>query len=80
MPVGYHKGGKVPEAGSVSPHLPVQTRPGLGIILGEEKIMGEVGPNPRRIEVIPATRPVRKAPEPQPTPVRPVREPEKVPA
>lgn len=43
--------------------------------------MGDVGPNPRRIEVIPATKPVRSTPEIKPvTPVRPVREPEKVPA
>lgn len=43
--------------------------------------MGEVGPNPRRIEVIPATPPVRRpAPAPAtPAPVKP-REPEKVPA
>lgn len=41
--------------------------------------MGEVGPNPRRIEVIPATPPVRRpAPTPAPAPVKP-REPEKVP-
>jgi hypothetical protein len=40
--------------------------------------MGEIGTNPRRIEVIPATPPVRReVPEKSPTPTR---EPEKVPA
>lgn len=44
--------------------------------------MGEVGPNPRRIEVIPETPPVRRpAPTPAPVPATPApaREPEKVP-
>lgn len=45
--------------------------------------MGEIGPNPRRIEVIPETPPVRRpAPAPVPAPATPPpqREPEKVPA
>ena len=42
--------------------------------------MGEIGPNPRRIEVVPITKPVRKpAPEPQRQPVK-IPEPQKVPA
>jgi hypothetical protein len=44
------------------------------------EVMGEVGPDPRRIEVIPETPPVRRAPPrpaPQPAPA-PDREPERV--
>jgi hypothetical protein len=45
-----------------------------------DQIMGDIGDNPRRIEVIPATKPVRQPmPEPAPTPA-PAKEPEKVPA
>jgi hypothetical protein len=40
-------------------------------------LMGDIGDNPRRIEVIPETQPVR---EPMPEPMEPVKEPEKVPA
>jgi hypothetical protein len=42
------------------------------------EVMGEVGPDPRRIEVIPETPPVRRAPPrpaPRPVPV-PDRDPE----
>lgn len=39
--------------------------------------MGDIGTNPRRIEVIPATKPVRQ-PAPEPTPA-PAKEPEKEP-
>lgn len=38
--------------------------------------MGEIGDNPRRVEVVPATPAVRPAPVPTPAPVRePVKEP-----
>lgn len=41
--------------------------------------MGDIGPNRRKIEVLPATKPVRQPmPEPSPAPVK-VPEPEKVP-
>lgn len=46
-------------------------------------VMGDIGPNPRRVEVIPTTAPVRTTPptEPRPTDPRPVpdRRPQKVP-
>lgn len=48
--------------------------------------MGRIGDNPRRIEVIPETPPVRKAPAPPtrppatPKPRRPEPQPEKAPA
>jgi len=29
---------------------------------GREYVMGDIGPNPKRIEVIPITEPVREAP------------------
>lgn len=38
--------------------------------------MGDIGTNPRKIEVLPITKPVR---QPTPTPT-PAKEPEKVPA
>jgi hypothetical protein len=44
------------------------------------EVMGEVGPDPRRIEVIPETPPVRRPPPrpaPQPAPA-PEREPQRV--
>jgi hypothetical protein len=41
---------------------------------------GQIGDNPRRIEVIPETPPVRRAPTPTPAPAPPpAREPEKEP-
>lgn len=43
--------------------------------------MGHIGDNPRRIEVIPETQPVRKAPTPPPTkPKRSEPQPQKTPA
>lgn len=40
--------------------------------------MGEIGDKPRRVEVIPETPPVRRAPTPTPAPA-PVKEPAKEP-
>lgn len=41
----------------------------------KRNIMGDIGTKPRRIEVLPATKPVRQ-PRPQPTPVKePTKEP-----
>ncbi len=37
--------------------------------------MGQIGNNPRRVEVVPETKPVRRAPTPTPAPA-----PQKVPA
>ncbi len=33
-----------------------------GMHAGREYVMGDIGPNPKRIEVIPITKPVREAP------------------
>lgn len=42
--------------------------------------MGEIGDNPRRVEVVPETPPVRRSvPEPKPAPARPAPKPQREP-